>query len=118
MARIKYQEALGLEVKRGRPPVGPAPSKSDLVKLYVQEGLSVRDVAAALGCTKDAVYRALKKYKVAIRPRAKRSRLRKLDQGKLFADIAEMGVDRTARKWQIPERTLKAYLARIRRNAP
>jgi len=23
MARIKYQEAAGLEVKRGRPPVGP-----------------------------------------------------------------------------------------------
>jgi hypothetical protein len=23
MARIKYQEAIGLEVKRGRPPAGP-----------------------------------------------------------------------------------------------
>jgi len=46
MARIKYQEAAGLEVKRGRPPVGPAPSKADLVKLYVKESRSIRDVAA------------------------------------------------------------------------
>ena len=47
MARIKYKEAAGLEVKRGRPPVGPAPSKAALVKLYVKESRSVRDVAAA-----------------------------------------------------------------------
>jgi cellulose biosynthesis protein BcsQ len=31
MVRIKYQEAIGLEVKRGRPPAGLAPSKADLV---------------------------------------------------------------------------------------
>jgi hypothetical protein len=48
MARIKYQEVAGLEVKRGRPPAGPAPSKADVVKLYVREGRSVRDVAAAI----------------------------------------------------------------------
>ena len=60
MARIKYQEAIGLEVKRGRPPAGPAPSKADLVQLYVKEDRSVRDVAAALGCSKDMVHRALR----------------------------------------------------------
>ena len=49
MPRIKYQEAIGLEVKRGRSPAGPAPSKADLVKLYVKEERSVRDVAAVLG---------------------------------------------------------------------
>jgi hypothetical protein len=60
----------------------------------------------------------LKEYGLKRRPGVKRSRLRKLDQARLFADIAEMGVDRTARKWRIPERTLKEYLARIRRNEP
>lgn len=115
MARIKYKESAGLEVKRGRPPAGPPPSKADLVKLYVQESRSVRDVAAALGCTKDAVHRGLKKYGIETRSSAKRSRLRKLDQGKLFADLAEKGIDRTAASWNIPMRTLTEYLARLRR---
>lgn len=115
MARIKYQEAAGLEVKRGRPPIGPAPSKADLVKLYVKEGQSVRDVAAALGCSKDAVNRGLRTYGIKARPPAKRSRLRKLDQGQLFADLAEKGIDRTAESWSIPMRTLTEYLARLRR---
>ena len=57
MARIKYLEALGLEVKRGRPPVGPAPSKADLVRLYVKEGRSVTDVAAVLDFSKDAEFK-------------------------------------------------------------
>ncbi|MCJ7563831.1 MAG: hypothetical protein MUP52_04490 [Candidatus Aminicenantes bacterium] len=46
MVRIKYQEAAGREVKRGRPPAGPPPSRADLVKLYVKEARAVRDVAA------------------------------------------------------------------------
>jgi hypothetical protein len=48
MAGIKYQEAIGRRPKRGRPAAGPAPSKADLVKLYVQEGRTVREVAAVL----------------------------------------------------------------------
>lgn len=58
MARIKYQEAAGLEVNRGRPPAGPSPSKADLIKLYVKESRSVRDVAVVLGCSKDMVHGA------------------------------------------------------------
>jgi hypothetical protein len=46
MARIRYQEVAGLEMKRGRPPAGPPPSRADLVKLYVKEARAVRDVAA------------------------------------------------------------------------
>lgn len=46
MGGIKYQEAAGREVKRGRPPAGPPPSRADLVKLYVKEARAVRDVAA------------------------------------------------------------------------
>ncbi|MCJ7565212.1 MAG: hypothetical protein MUP52_11560 [Candidatus Aminicenantes bacterium] len=66
MARIKYQEALGLEVKRGRPPAGPPPSRADLARLYVKEGRSVRDVAAALGCSKDMIHRALNELGVEV----------------------------------------------------
>ena len=42
MGRIKYKEAIGIEVRRGRPPAGPAPSKADLIKLYVKEGCAGR----------------------------------------------------------------------------
>ena len=42
MGRIKYQEVIGLEVKRGRPPAGPAPATADLIKLYVKESRSGR----------------------------------------------------------------------------
>jgi hypothetical protein len=49
MARIRYKEVAGMEVKRGRPPAGPAPSKADLVRLYVKESRSIRDVAAVRG---------------------------------------------------------------------
>jgi transposase len=103
------------EVKRGRPPVGPAPSKADLIKLYVKGGMSVRDVAAALGCSKDMVHRELKKYMVAIRPPVKRSRLRKLEPATLFADIAEKGVKGAAANSGVSKRTLQYHLVRLRK---
>jgi hypothetical protein len=114
MTRIKYQEAASLEVKRGRPPIGLTPSKADLVKLYVKEGQSVRDVAMALGCSKDAVHRGLRTYGLKARPPAKRSRLLRLEQRQLFTDLLELGPSRTAEKWGIPRRTLFDFLARIR----
>lgn len=92
MARIKYQEAARLEVKRGRPLAGPAPSKADLVKLYVKEGRSVRDVAAALGCSKDAVHQGLKQYGIAARPNASRSKLRAIALDVLEAGVKDHGV--------------------------
>jgi transposase-like protein len=89
MSRIKYQEAAELEVKRGRPPVGPTPGKGQLVKLYVKEGRSVRDVAAALGCSKDMVHRALRKYGIKARPSASRSSLLKYSLYEFRSDVKE-----------------------------
>jgi len=37
MARIKYLEAIGRQVKRGRPPAGPELSKAVLARLYVKQ---------------------------------------------------------------------------------
>lgn len=72
MTRVRYREAAGLEIKRRHPPAGPAPSKSDLAKLYVKEGRSVRDAAAALGCSKDAVRRIHQKYGIKASEGARR----------------------------------------------
>jgi len=108
--RIKYQEAAGLPVRRGRPPAGPAPSKADLVKLYVKEGRSVRDVAAALGCTKDAVHRALAGHGIKARPNARRSKLRTIQLRDIKATIREKGIRGTARDLGIDEGTVRHYL--------
>ena len=43
-----------MELKLGWPPAATAPSKAHLVRLYVKDSLSVRDVAAVLKTTKDA----------------------------------------------------------------
>ena len=110
MARIKYQEAAGLEVKRGRPPAGPAPSRADLVKLYVKEGRSVRDVAAAVGCSKDAVHRGLKKYGIASRSRARKSALIDYSLRQLKTGIREKGLRGFARKLGVSAGTILHHL--------
>jgi hypothetical protein len=114
MARIKYQEAIGLEVKRGRPPAGPAPSKADLVRLYVKESRSVRDVAIALGCSKDAVHRALKKCGIKARTCAKRSRLRAVALERIEAEVKGKGMKAAAVSLGVSLRTLQYYRAGLR----
>jgi hypothetical protein len=110
MARIKYKEAIGLEVNRERPPAGPPPSKADLVRLYVKESRSVRDVAAALGCSKDAVHRALKQYGIAARSNASRSRLRTIPIRDLKAAIRDKGLRGAARDLGVDHSTLHHHL--------
>ena len=111
--RDKKRKASG-----GGRPTKPRPAREILARLYVEEGRAVREIAGILGESKDMIARALKGYGIKRRLGVKRSRLRTLDQGRLFADIAEKGVDRTAAAWGIPERTLKHYLAQIRRKRP
>ena len=110
MGRIKYQEAIGLEVKRGRAPLGPAPSKADLVQLYVKEGRSVRDVAIALGCSKDAVHRGLRKYRIGARANVSRSKLRTIPLWDLKAAVRKKGIRGTARDLGVNEGTVRHHL--------
>jgi len=114
MARIKYKEAIGLKVKRGRPAAGPSPSKAELVRLYVKEGRSLRDVAGAIACSKDAVYRALKQYGIASRSNASRSRLRTILLKDLETAIRDKGIRGTARELGVAEGTIRHHL-RVRR---
>ena len=107
MGRIKYQEAAGLEVKRRRPPLSPAPSKAELVKLYVREGRSVRDVAAALGCSKDAVHKALREYGIRPRPKRRTSRLAVYGVAEFRRRIKQDGLRVTARASERPGRPVE-----------
>ena len=109
MGRIRYLEAIGREVRRGRPTIGPPPSKADLVRLYVKEGHSVRDVAAALGCSKDAVRQGLKKYRIEARAPAKRSQLRAYSREFLLGNIKKLG-------FQVVADTLGVNIATLHRH--
>jgi len=110
MGGIKYLEAIGRKTKRGRPAAGPAPTKADLARLYVQEGRSVRDTAAALGCTKDAVFRALEAFGIPTRPKVRRSRMQQIPLPALKAAVQEKGVRGAARDLGIGEEAVRRYL--------
>jgi len=112
MARIRYKEALGIEVKKGKPAIGEKPKIKDLHKLYINESMSIREIAEALKCSKDMVYRSLKEYNFKRRPDNKRSKLRKIEKSVLKDKIKEKGITQAAREFRVDIRTFKKYIGR------
>lgn len=88
-----------------------------IVRMYVKEKKSSRDIAAIMGLGDATIRRRLKAAGIPARSNARRSRLRKLDQAALFASIKEIGVHKTARRFKLNSRTLEYYLAGLRRKA-
>ena len=116
MTRIKYKEALGLEIKRGKPSLGKKPAKKELQRLYIKESRSIRDIADLLGCTKDMVYRALKEYVIGLRSGVCRSKLRKHKLSTLEKGIREKGVKGYAEELGVHENTLRYYLKGVKKD--
>lgn len=110
MGRIKYLEAIGKTPKRGRPTDKPTPSKADLVRLYVHEGKPIRDVAAALGCSKDVVYYALKRFGIEARSCVRRSKLQAISLDVLEAGIKEKGARQYAADLDVDLATLYRHM--------
>jgi len=98
------------ERKRGRPLNDRTPSRDVLVRLYVKEGRSVRDVAEAVGCPRTTILDALKRHDIPVRSRAKRSRLRDINPALIRADIATKGVSATAKALNVDRATLRHYI--------
>ena len=115
MTRIRYQEAIGLEVKRGRPAKGKKPSKQEILELYIKAAKPIREVADELGCTKDMVHRALAEYGIKARSNASRSKLRTIPLRDLEAKVNVKGIRGTARDMGIHENTLRHYLKGARK---
>jgi len=110
MARIKYKEAAGLEVKRGMPALCRKPRKAELKRLYIKEAKSIREIAEVFGCSKDIVYRALKEYEIERRPDNKRSKLRNYDKAFLKMEVKQKGITQTAKELAVNISTLKKYI--------
>lgn len=106
-----------MKIKTGRPPSGKMPPRAILVRLYVKEGKAIRDVAAAAGCSRDMVHRALKLYDIPVRSRAKRSRLRDVNLALILADIKTKGVSATARALNVDRTTLRHHI-KVRQGKP
>lgn len=115
MAAIKYKEALGMEVKRGRPGIGKKPLKKELQRLYIKESRSIRDVAKILGCSKDMVFDTLKEYGTERRNQGvKRSRLQDFKISFLEKEVRKKGVRGLARELEVHENTLRYYLKKAK----
>jgi len=109
MARIKYKEVAGLEVKKGKPSIGMKPIKADLKKLYVRESKSIREVADVLGYSKDMVYRTLKECGIERRSGIKRTKLRDYKPSYLRKELKEKGPEKVARELCVTTRTLRKH---------
>lgn len=112
MAKIRYKEAIGIKVGRGRPAFGKKPDKKNLKRLYVEESKSIRGVAVALGCSKDMVYRALQEYGIERRRKTRDSKLSSIDSALLKKEIKEKGYRKAARDLGISTTALWSYMRR------
>lgn len=112
MGRIKYREAAGLEVKRGRPPIGDKPDEKTLLKSYISEKKSIRSVASELGCTKDMVVRALAEYGIDRRADKRPSRLDQIPLVDLYEAVDREGYEAAAKRFGVGRTTLFLYLKR------
>jgi transposase len=91
------------------------PSKAEVVRTYVRRGLSLRQAAAELGCSKDTAARVLQAYGLERRPRV-RPKLQKSD---LAAIMNERRPDIwTTRPWReiaakygVSVKTLERFIA-------
>jgi transposase len=109
MTRIRYKEAIGIKVGRGRPSTGIKPGKNKLLQLYVQESRSIREIAEMLGCKKDVVHYWLKKYGIETRAMAKRSKLLKYSLSELEEGANRKGIRGYARELGVSPSTLSRF---------
>jgi hypothetical protein len=115
MPRIKYQEAIGQEVKRGRPAKGNKPSKKELLRLYVKESRPSREIAKKIGCTKDMIFRCLKEYAIETREPVKRTKLWNYDLETLKKCMKDKGTREFAREIGVSESTLRYHVKKARK---
>ena len=107
------KEGQGPKTRRagaGRPPSGKAPSKKVLLRLYNEEGKSIREIGETLNCSKDMVARVIKAYGIEARTKVRRSRLEKYDREALESTVRAKGIRGTALELGVNASTLSRFL--------
>jgi len=94
------------EAKEGR----PKPDRKTLKRLYVDQGLSIRDIAAKLALHPHTVHYHLRRYGIETRTAAKRSTLRNYRTETLERGVKEKGLRGYAQELGVHENTLRHYL--------
>jgi transposase len=88
------------------------PDKKTLERLYTKEGLSIREIASKLECSKDLIHTALKEYGITTRARIRPSRLYEYGLQDLQGKVRTHGIRGTARLVGVSEATLRYHLKR------
>lgn len=91
------------------------PDRKTIKRLYVDRGLSLREIAEKLGLHHATVKYYMDKYGIGARPKASRSALRKFKLEALERGIKEKGVRGYARELGIHENTLRYYLKKAKK---
>ena len=100
--------------KMTKPAKGDKPSRTTLSRLYVKQSKSVREIAVTLGCTKDMIYRSLKKHGIETRTNKRRSGLKDIKLSTLEIEVKSKGIRGYARELGVDESTLRHHI-KIRR---
>lgn len=108
--RMPYKKAITQKVKPGRPSIGNKPDKTELIKLYIKEAKSIREIAEHLGCSKDMVYRSLEEHNIERRPGYNRSKLRIHDLAHLKREIKKKGYKEFALELGVDVSTLRKHI--------
>lgn len=112
---IEGQAPKTRRARAGRPPSGKAPSKNDLLRLYVRGKKSIRGVAEALGVSKDMVYRGLRDYGIVSRSHTWGPKLEKYDLEFLEELVKKQGFRQGAKNLGVDKSTLFRYLKRVKK---
>lgn len=96
--------------RTGRPLSDKTPSKAVLVRLYVKEERSLREIGERLGVPKDTLHRALIRDGIPTRTKAKRSKLLKVGRRSITSKVEKKGLRGAARDLGVDHSTLLHHL--------
>ena len=110
--RLGYQKLASIKVEKKSPgrPAEDRPKKSELRRLYINEGRSIREVAEILGISKDKVYRTLKKNGINRRSKVRRSKLEQYSLEYIKEKIKKEGMGGAADSLRVSRQFLRRHL--------
>ena len=117
MENLKEDNSQELEKKRnvGRSRID-RPAKSLLQSMYIDQGLSIRAIAAELGLSRDFIHTALREYGIETRSTFKPSKLAKYPLELIKGKVRALGYQRAAHEFGVALSTLYFFM-KTRRQA-